>query len=210
MVKNNARNRPIVSSERRRPPLGLLSTPESCRARTNMAVGPRLRGAAAGQCDTARRLQDAAVRSGQTKPAVARALPPSQIPVVGTALGNYLSLMEAAALDLSDEVLALWGVGKKMKKLPKRKQLPHQRQQLKERRRLQKKRWRQLPHQRHRLRERRRLLLPSLRTFSSSGVHSCRSASRRLLLHSPPSHGNFVVVVVIILKSQQKWSVILL
>jgi hypothetical protein len=48
--------------------LGLLSTPESCRARTNMAVGPRLTdaaaAAAAGQCDTPRRLLDAAVRSG--------------------------------------------------------------------------------------------------------------------------------------------------
>jgi hypothetical protein len=32
-----------------------------------MAVGPRLRGAAAGQCDTARRLQDAAVRSEEIR-----------------------------------------------------------------------------------------------------------------------------------------------
>ena len=86
-----------------------------------MAVGPRLTdaaaAAAAGQCDTARRLQDAAVRSGQTKPAVARPLPSSQTPVGGTALGNYLSPMEAAALRLSDELLALWGIVKKMKKL---------------------------------------------------------------------------------------------
>ena len=48
--------------------MGLLSTPESCRARTNMAVGPRLTdaaaAAAAGQCDTPRRLLVAAVRSG--------------------------------------------------------------------------------------------------------------------------------------------------
>jgi hypothetical protein len=145
-----------------------------------MAVGPRLThaaaAAAAGRCDTPRRLLDAAVRSGQTKrqtkPAVARALPPSQNPVVGTTLGNYLSPEEAVALGLSDELLALWGVVggrissrqttlegavKKMKKLPKRKQLPHQRQRLRKRRRLQKKRWRKLPHQRQRLRERRRL-----------------------------------------------------
>jgi hypothetical protein len=84
--------------------LGLLSTPESCRARTNMAVGPRLTDAAA-----AAAAELASAAAGQTPPAVARALGggPSPTPGVGTALanrsttastescGNYLSAAEA-------------------------------------------------------------------------------------------------------------------
>jgi hypothetical protein len=174
-----------------------------------MAVGPRLThaaaAAAAGRCDTPRRLLDAAVRSGQTKrqtkPAVARALPPSQNPVVGTTLGNYLSPEEAVALGLSDELLALWGVVggrissrqttlegavKKMKKLPKRKQLPHQRQRLRKRRRLQKKRWRKLPHQRQRLRERRRLQQELRLGLNQQWMHQHKTQKKKNQKHNQP------------------------